>query len=374
MFNSNFKFSNGSSEKPSVGGGYLNGSLNSSSNTAIKSTPLSATSLRLNLSVANKSFNQQSASSPKKPAVLVPYDSDDEKQPDDDAVSSNNADKKTVPLKRDQKSQSQDSRPSSSNSSSIGDSTLPTSRPSSSASSSTHTQVRSEPVKEPIPILKVKATTNSWQVVEAKTTSSSSKASNDDKNLKVQQSNWKISRSSYFSINNQSSEKSTTLNGNTQEKYRDDKYKNNCQKEHSDAEKLERAHKDKKDKKKKHKKKDKERQRKRDDESDDETELKWVERTKETLELESKSQHKSNGLFIFYYFFIVTKDPIFCVGHPEKRKFSQVEQDSSSTTVDGAKKMKHFSVENSRKTDVLDSLLKGALPKGFDENGNVELV
>lgn len=36
--------------------------------------------------------------------------------------------------------------------------------------------------------------------------------------------------------------------------------------------------------------------------------------------------------------------------------------------------MKHTSVENSRKTDVLDSLLKGALPKGFDENGNFDLV
>lgn len=300
MFSSNFKFLNGPSDKPSVSGGYLNGSLNSS-NTAIKSTPLSATSLRLNLtSVANKSLHQQSASSPKKPAVLVPYDSDDEKQPDDDVVSSNNADKKTVPLKRDQKSQSQDSRPSSSNSSTVsGDSTLPPSRPSSSASSSTHTQVRSEPVKEPIPILKVKATTNSWQVVEAKPTSSS-KGSSDDKNLKVQQSNWKISRSSYFSNNNQFSEKSTTLNGNSHEKYRDDKYNSNCHKEHSDADKLDRALKD----KKKHKKKDKERQKRRDDDSDDDdTELKWVERTKETLEMESKSQHKSNGLFVLSFLF-----------------------------------------------------------------------
>lgn len=303
VFNSSFKFSNGSPEKPN--GGYLNGSpLNSTA--SIKSNLISATSFRQNLSPANKSFNQQHVSSPKKPAALVPYDSDDEKHLDDNSLSGNSsADKKLLSQKRDQKSLSLDSRPSSSNSNTSagsGDSTLPsTSRPSSSASSSTHTQVKSEPVKEPIPILKVKATTNSWQVVEAKTPSS--KVKSEEKSHKGQQSilelkSWKISRSSHFS-NSPSSEKCSTQNGSPHEKYGESsKQSNKCHKEHSDSEKLERAHKEKKDKKKKHKK-DKERQKRRDDDSDDDTELSWVERTKETLELESKSQHKSNGLFFF---------------------------------------------------------------------------
>ncbi len=317
VFNSNFKFSNGSTERPN-GGGYLNGSLNN--NTAhIKSTPISATSLRLNLSPLNKSFTQlPHASPPKKPTQLVPYDSDDEKQHSEDnsvTVRSNgsSADKKQVlPQKRDQKSQSQDSRPPSSSSNSSagtsgsGDSTLPpSSRPSSSASSSTQSQVRaSEPAKEPIPILKVKATTNSWQVVEAK--APSSKVYSSEKSPKVQQSitgmkSWKISRSSHFSDSPFSEKEGASQNGGgTHEQYGEGKHNNSkSHKEHSDSEKLERAYKEKKDKKKKRKKKDKERQRRRSEDSDEEeeTELSWVERTKETLEQENKSQHKSNGLF-----------------------------------------------------------------------------
>lgn len=70
--------------------------------------------------------------------------------------------------------------------------------------------------------------------------------------------------------------------------------------------------------------------------------------------------------------YVSTNSVIFSLDHPEKRKHSQLEPESSSTTSDGVKKMKHSAVDSSRKTDVLDSLLKGALPKGFDENGNVE--
>jgi len=270
----------------------------------------------LNLANARPSPGQHQTPQPtKKAALLVPYDKDSDDDTENDELPSaktnglsaslhrvnpkpqlsqasteNSIPCKIGAIKRKESTNGKDSPNDSENesdkskeessrvksrSSSNNDSS---NRPNSCGNASLHKN--SEATKEPpIPILKVKATTNSWQVVETT-------PSVNVKEHASAQSNWKISKSSD--------------SGHVVEKMSLSSAPSLSHKESNDSDKSESMHIEKKDKdkkKKKKRKKDKDRQRKRDreNESDDEAELKWVERTKETLELENKTHH-SNGL------------------------------------------------------------------------------
>lgn len=323
IFNSNFKFSNCQNSDKSNGLANSNGK-----------APVSASSLRLNLSNTRPSFVQKQSVGPvlKKPALLVPYDkdSDDDNESGDVSLSKTNSLPSTssrfnVSQPKSQPQISNDTSLSSSRASSLaltedlngpdvsGDSgnesgndnesdkylskkkkplkirhesrsynqELPSSRHSTASSSSRS----SDSTKEPIPILKVKATTNSWHIVESTHSTPVSEP------LKVQ-SNWRISQSSDSSKKNGKSmaNGSTFCKSQKKEQYKAGK-----------PEKMPKEKKDKGEKRKKKHKKDKDRQRRREHENDSDDEpVKWVERTKETLEMETKSHH-SNGLCLLHH-------------------------------------------------------------------------
>lgn len=145
--------------------------------------------------------------------------------------------------------------------------------------------------KDAIPILKVKATTDSWQVVE----SIPSKQNDCNENKTI--SNWKISKAGEFVKENikQSSEISSHNIINKIKLKKDSESESESCKLQNEIRKKK---KDKKQRKKKHKKnKEKKRKRRDSQQSDnsdfDSSELSWVERTKETLELETSDSNKN---------------------------------------------------------------------------------
>lgn len=152
-----------------------------------------------------------------------------------------------------------------------------------------------EESKATIPILKVKATTNSWQVVET----TSSRKNNDDNDVKTT-SNWKISKTNDLVKENKKSSISPEKNGSSsssssqQEKSSKSSDSSDFDSRTEESHRIKKKKEKKKEKKKHKKNKEKKKKLKSSQQSDDSdfesTELSWVERTKETLDMENSNE------------------------------------------------------------------------------------
>lgn len=170
--------------------------------------------------------------------------------------------------------------------------------------------------KEPKIAIKVKATTNSWKVVEATPSASLSTSTATAKNLdnSVEKSSkaetikssintsWRISKTKASSSSDETNTQSSCSNSGAEDSFNPhqsekDKNVDNNNSKNTDKISLSKQQNnngDKSSKKKKKRKKDKSKKRKHndnddndDDDDDDDMELNWVERTKETLEMEN---------------------------------------------------------------------------------------
>lgn len=133
-------------------------------------------------------------------------------------------------------------------------------------------------LKPSIPIIKVKAMTNTWKVIETTPNSNN----NLDKTVnEIENKKWKISRQVPENGRNEFLDNKKTFNDNKYRDNMDNGYTNN-----TEMIKL------KKKKRKKNKSKRRRHHHSSDESDNDNIELDWVERTKETLEMEKIN---SNG-------------------------------------------------------------------------------
>lgn len=271
----------------------------------------------------------------KKPTLLVPYEKDSDDEKDDDCQSKDENDNSFSRITKnfstsEQKQTNKISQSTSTSNSSVISNPV-------NGNDKSHIKNDREPL--PIPILKVKATTNSWQVVE----SIPNTRNVEEKNAPKLHSNWKI-------VNSNNHGESARLNGNDSQQHSSITYSGVDSYRKSKDYDNKKERKERKEKKKK-RKKDKEKLKRKikrandNDTDDDDTELKWVERTKETLEMENKTV------------------PVSTTGC--KRKFfKNVEENGPSNEIKHVKK----DVYTIKKNDILDVLLKN-VSHGYNDNG-----
>ncbi|KAI2796749.1 Ubiquitin carboxyl-terminal hydrolase 42 [Blomia tropicalis] len=326
-FNNNFKF--GSNFLPSTVNG--NTSTNNVNGYLDKRNLILSTSSKSNID-GNSHSNLSSLC--KKPTLLVPYEKDSDDEKDDDCQSKDENDNSFSRITKnfstsEQKQTNKISQSTSTSNSSVISNPV-------NGNDKSHIKNDREPL--PIPILKVKATTNSWQVVE----SIPNTRNVEEKNAPKLHSNWKI-------VNSNNHGESARLNGNDSQQHSSITYSGVDSYRKSKDYDNKKERKERKEKKKK-RKKDKEKLKRKikrandNDTDDDDTELKWVERTKETLEMENKTV------------------PVSTTGC--KRKFfKNVEENGPSNEIKHVKK----DVYTIKKNDILDVLLKN-VSHGYNDN------